>query len=551
MFDVWSLQLQIDGQLYEGVSALARKGGPTIDFTQTEVAGGQRIRLVLSTQQEVRIDHCYLEGSCSSKAADWILANGFQSWSDSRWYHPTDSIPQLRRIARPLMGYYGDYHIPWIERGPAKVHSWSWTEWRPAGEEPLLIASLNERNAFTCFQWLHQLQCLRVEGDCRGHQLKGEMVLLDFVILRGELNRAYDTWTQLLDLPPLRAPQATGWTSWYQHYTNISAEIITDNLRQMVAQSAEHTFFQIDDGYQQAVGDWLNIKPSFPEGMAAMAAHIRQQGLQAGLWLAPTVADQRSDLLRKHPEWLQRNERGRPRRAGYNPMWGGWYYALNTTHPGWQAYMDEVLRTVTKEWGFSLLKLDFLFTTCLYPTPHRTRAQLMHHCLVNLNKWADDAYLLGCGTPLASGFGIFDYCRVGADIHLSWEHNLLKCLRHRERVSTVVALRSVLARAPLAGRVWRNDPDVYLLRDENIRLSREERAIVHRINALVGELLFTSDNVGAYRDWQLEEWQKQPQWIRQRVQNIEPLTSDIFRLQTSENTYLLDLKQRKLHLHSE
>ena len=43
-----------------------------------------------------------------------------------------------------------------------------------------------------------------------------------------------------------------------------------------------------------------------------------------------------------------------------------------------------------------------------------------------------------------------------------------------------------------------NDPDVFLLRDDNIKLSKEQREALGKLNALFGSLLFTSDNIATY-----------------------------------------------------
>ena len=43
-----------------------------------------------------------------------------------------------------------------------------------------------------------------------------------------------------------------------------------------------------------------------------------------------------------------------------------------------------------------------------------------------------------------------------------------------------------------------NDPDVFLLRDENIKLNKEQREALSKLNALFGSVLFTSDNIATY-----------------------------------------------------
>ena len=43
-----------------------------------------------------------------------------------------------------------------------------------------------------------------------------------------------------------------------------------------------------------------------------------------------------------------------------------------------------------------------------------------------------------------------------------------------------------------------NDPDVFLLRDTNMKMSFRQRAALTTINALFGSLLMTSDNISEY-----------------------------------------------------
>ena len=49
-----------------------------------------------------------------------------------------------------------------------------------------------------------------------------------------------------------------------------------------------------------------------------------------------------------------------------------------------------------------------------------------------------------------------------------WEDKRLKMLRYRERVSTVNSLISAIGRRHLNGKVFWNDPDVFILRAQTI-----------------------------------------------------------------------------------
>lgn len=93
-----------------------------------------------------------------------------------------------------------------------------------------------------------------------------------------------------------------------------------------------------------------------------------------------------------------------------------------------------------------------------------------------------------------------DYCRIGADMGLRWK---VPFFSNREFISTYHTLGNSIFRRQLDGRAFLNDPDVFLLRDENIHCTFEQRKIIATVNKVFGSVLFTSDNVGKYSDEQM------------------------------------------------
>ena len=69
---------------------------------------------------------------------------------------------------------------------------------------------------------------------------------------------------------------------------------------------------------------------------------------------------------------------------------------------------------------------------------------------------------------------------------------------HRERPSTKNTILNTVFRRQLDGRAFRNDPDVFLLRSDNISLTESQKQTLATVNALFGGVLFTSDNIGKY-----------------------------------------------------
>ena len=71
-------------------------------------------------------------------------------------------------------------------------------------------------------------------------------------------------------------------------------------------------------------------------------------------------------------------------------------------------------------------------------------------------------------------------------------------LINRERVSTRHAILNSIFRRQLSGRAWLSDPDVFFLRDDNLKLSEREKYILSAVNSLFGGVLLCSDNMGEY-----------------------------------------------------
>ena len=258
--------------------------------------------------------------------------------------------------------------------------------------------------------------------------------------------------------------------------------------------------FQIDDGFQTHVGDWLSVdQTKFPNGLKPIADRVRELGMTPGLWLNPFGCEFKSETAAQHPDWLLRGEDGEPIVAGAN--WGG-FWVWDFYNPEAREYVRKCLQTAVQEWGFGLLKLDFLYAVCLKPTAERTRGQIMCEAMDFLREASAGAKLLGCGVPLGAAFGRVDYCRIGCDVGLDYDDKLYMRIIHRERVSTKYSMRNTVFRRQLSGRAFWNDPDVFLLRHDNISLTWEERETLATVNSQFGGVLFTSDDVSGYDEKQ-------------------------------------------------
>ena len=174
--------------------------------------------------------------------------------------------------------------------------------------------------------------------------------------------------------------------------------------------------------------------------------------------------------------------------------------------PAVQAYLEQVFDRVLNQWGYDLVKLDFLYAAAPFGTQRESRAGRMIRAMELLRRWCSDKLILGCGVPLMPAFGQVDYCRIGCDVSLSWDDKWYMRLFHRERVSTSHSLDNTLNRRQLGGRAFGNDPDVFFLRDENCSLSPAQKRFLAETNVRYGQVLLISDDPSAYTPEMKEQY---------------------------------------------
>lgn len=296
-----------------------------------------------------------------------------------------------------------------------------------------------------------------------------------------------------------------GWCSWYEYFADVNPDAVRANLRLAAIHGLD--LVQIDDGYQAAIGDWLEPWPGWEPGVGALAREIADAGLLAGIWTAPFLMGENSRLFAAHPDWVVRDDARRPRRAMFNAAnWGGWTYALDTSR-------DDVLDWLTSTFaalraaGFGYHKIDFCYAAALdgqRADQSCGRAAALRRGLDAVRAGiGDDAFLLGCGCPFGPAVGVVDAMRVSADVAPAWDP-ADHWPGYPESVPAAVnAVKASVLRAPLHRRLWANDPDCLLLRPTATSLDDRQRRALAAVVAGTGGFVLLSDDLARYGD---EEW---------------------------------------------
>ena len=484
----------------------------TVDCQNDDVAfdlqqNANGLKLTVIPKKAISDISFYLEREYDFSGDKRFFANGFQSWTDTKEFAKGEMMADEGLIGRGIFGkspfginLVGDYTFVDQPKEYGVFHSISFAYVRD-GKSIDLFGSLNDRTGYTIIYADMNKNTLKYSKDVEGITINEPYKLLDLYFDNGEYEAVFDRYFDAMNIKPLTDRKIKGYTSWYNYYQNISEDIILRDLEAIGKRSDLVNTFQIDDGYQTAVGDWLSIdKKKFPNGMKPVADKIHEKGLKAGIWLAPFGAQRGSKIAAEHPDWLVKNKKGKPIIVGAN--WGG-FYPLDIDNQQARDYIKGVFDVVLNQWGFDLVKLDFLYATAVVPMHNKTRGQLAYESIDFLRECVGDKQILGCGVQQMPCFGKVEYMRIGADMSLGWKHSLIRKNMHREDVSTPNAIHNSVYRRCLNKRAFLCDPDVFLLRKTNIHFTPQQQRVLAKFIKLFGEVLFVSDNVDDYDDEQL------------------------------------------------
>lgn len=501
---VFRLKYSLAGAVYETVGY----SGP--HFSVITVNDESGVKLTLIPSRPITLISASLEFWHEYEKNEKFFVNGYQSWTTSGEmsaediYRGTTPLAGVTKYTKDMAITSGDYAFTRYEPRPGFFHSFTYTYLR-RGDEFELFGSLSERNGYTVFYSDMEKHIFSVEKDVEGLTISEPYEMFDIVRVVGGYDEVFDKYFAAMNLPAKkRVDRLTGYTSWYNYFQKIDENIVLRDLKGLSRARESVNIFQIDDGYEPFVGDWLDYNgKDFPNGMKTIADAVHREGYLAGIWLAPfNVQRGKSRILKEHPDWLIRNPDGKPQLGCV--AWGG-AYTLDIYNPEVREHLKKVFDTVLDDWGYDMVKLDFLYSQCRTPRDNKTRGTIMCEAMDFLRECVGDKLIIGCGVPLGPAFGVVDACRISCDVDLSYGGKFYNSMSiNNELPSAQNVINNSMFRRHLNGRAFLNDPDVFFLRDRNLTFTWEQKLLLAKINNLFGRVLFVSDDAGEYSEAELE-----------------------------------------------
>ena len=291
-----------------------------------------------------------------------------------------------------------------------------------------------------------------------------------------------------------------GWCDWFYAFEHITEAEVLRNAEHAARELKPYglEYIQVDEGFQRWHGEWEG-NAKFPHGMKWLADRIRALGLKPGIWIAPYVISEPSEVFQRHPEWLLRNPDGSLKRVGPWPSEDSdWArnenpkrYGLDITHPGAAAWLEALFDTVANQWGYEMIKIDFVDWSLLaahrYHDPTVSRAAAYRKGFEIMRRAiGPKCHLQDCG-PGPVTVGLLDSMRIELDQNYGFRRETWKQYFGSPTSSAAAAAK----RYYFHRRTWINDADHVCLSSLSIPQAQAAATLI----ALTGGNVISGDRL--------------------------------------------------------
>lgn len=296
--------------------------------------------------------------------------------------------------------------------------------------------------------------------------------------------------------------------SYYWNGNKIDQDLINNELDAIKAlpKKLNLDYFQIDAGYTEYFGDWLDYKHRFPLGFEPIVERIKEMGYKPAIWISPFAINPATKLHDHHGSWLLKGDHKKH-------FEGRWTSPIDTvsdtfdlevldpTKDEVKEYLTQVL-THFKKLGFLLFKIDFMYPLCLsekYSKPV-TRAQALREGISHIRKvLGEQCQILSCITQISPLVGLVDFVRTGIDTLNPFVCGIPGVGTMVNEYMLEKNISESEARLFLNGIVWRADPDMLIFRgdtgikQETIK-NHKDMARANNLSLWVGDSVYNMDS---------------------------------------------------------
>nr|MDO8086135.1 alpha-galactosidase [Candidatus Sigynarchaeum springense] len=244
------------------------------------------------------------------------------------------------------------------------------------------------------------------------------------------------TWLGIVDCNwPRDRAIPHGWNSWgnptktdpkdehghnavvYVH--DITEKRVLDNFDLAYKKLARYglEYFQIDDGHQLDVGDWIADPEKFPSGLKPVFDVIHERGIKTGMWIRPFELSINSELYKKHPDWALQFEDSFPMKSKST-------LPLDLSRADVRQWLHDTFTMIARYYSVDWVKTDFTYNAIGakgHQNPDVTSIEAFQDGFkVIRDAIGPSIFLVGIGGPCMLHYGLVNGERLTLDMNAAW-----------------------------------------------------------------------------------------------------------------------------------
>lgn len=196
------------------------------------------------------------------------------------------------------------------------------------------------------------------------------------------VSRSFHRWARNGKVHNAKQPRDILLNSWEGVYFYINEKGMIQMMKDIADLGGE--LFVMDDGWfgnkyprlndSSSLGDWEVDTRKLPNGLSALTAAAKKEGIKFGIWVEPEMTNQVSELYEKHPDWIicQPNREPRPGR-------GGTQLVLDVSNPEVQDFIFNLIDgLMTENPEIAYIKWDSNMTVANYGSSYLPKDKQSH-----------------------------------------------------------------------------------------------------------------------------------------------------------------------------
>ncbi len=309
-----------------------------------------------------------------------------------------------------------------------------------------------------------------------------------------------------------------GWNSWTGSGstgglgTNIDETNMGENLAVMAREFAPFgiDYFQMDDGYQVADGDW-QANGKFSSGIPAFSKKITDDGLQPGLWIAAFRVSTSSKLAAQHPDWLL-DPATNVLHGLLDP--GSDARMLDLSNPAVLDWLGSTMKRYKNDWGERWIKHDFGYYEMLYPPKHDPTLTSIEAYKKGIraikSALGDNVFYLGIAL-MGINEGVVDGMRLTLDAGPLWEQSQpFSTVGNGDSFKAIV--KTGARRYYFENRVWVTHNDLLFFRTDKQHpdppVTMDEAKTYASFMSLSGSIIKFGEDLRTLTPAQIDVWRQ-------------------------------------------